>query len=331
MDKAFTSYVIEERSFVSYIKREIHNQVMRGSYSQTQIAKIDIVVSEVTSNIIKHAGTGELLFRCLNDIFEIISIDKGPGIADPTRMMKDGVSTTKTLGQGLGAIKRLSDAAQLYSLPGWGTILYSSIKKETENVEKKNSLDVRAVCVNKPRESVCGDGYWIKHNAADTLVFFGDGLGHGQYAKEAIDRAGSFFFDSNETDPVEILRQMHENIRRTRGLVGTIAVCNKLSGEWRICGVGNISTRLYSGLKYKNFMPYNGVIGLNIPRSMSPSVFPLEKNQHLIMCSDGIQTRWDLNKYPSIFKYDNTILAAAIYKDFGRGNDDSSVLIAKVF
>ena len=145
MDKAFTSYVIEERSFVSYIKREIHNQVMRGSFSQTQIAEIDIVVSEVTSNIIKHAGTGELLFRCLNDIFEIISIDKGPGIADPTRMMKDGISTTKTLGQGLGAIKRLSDAAQLYSLPGWGTILYSSIKKETENVEKKNSLDVRAV------------------------------------------------------------------------------------------------------------------------------------------------------------------------------------------
>jgi hypothetical protein len=48
------------------------------------------------------------------------------------------------------------------------------------------------------------------------------------------------------------------------------------------------------------------------------------------MCSDGIQTRWDLNRYPAILKYDSTVLAAAIYKDFTRGNDDASVLIAKV-
>jgi anti-sigma regulatory factor (Ser/Thr protein kinase) len=331
MDKTFTSYVIAERSYVSYIKREIHSHVTRSNFSEKQIAEIDIIVSEVTSNMIKHAGGGELLYRFLDDNFEIISIDNGPGIADPARMMKDGVSTTKTLGHGLGAIKRLSSLSQIYSIPGWGTILYSLIKKHAEPLEKKSHLDVKAVFINKPREEVCGDGYWIKHTAAATIVFFGDGLGHGPYAKEAVDTAGEFFFDNNDTDPVEILRQMHEKIRRTRGLVGTVAVCNKVSGEWRICGIGNILTRLYSGLQYKNFMPYNGVVGLNIPKSMSPSVAPSEKNQHLIMCSDGIQTRWDLNKYPAIFKYDNTVLAAAIYKDFTRGNDDSSVLIAKVF
>jgi hypothetical protein len=87
---------------------------------------------------------------------------------------------------------------------------------------------------------------------------------------------------------------------------------------------------MYSGIIYKNYLPYNGTIGLNLPNSMNASVFNIERNQHLIMCSDGIQTRWDLNKYPSIFKYDNTLLAAAVYKDFNRANDDSSILIAKV-
>jgi anti-sigma regulatory factor (Ser/Thr protein kinase) len=337
MDKSFSSYHIEERSYVSYIKREIHNQVVRSRFTEMEAGKIDIIVSEITSNLIKHADRGELLYKIesigeKDSIFEIISIDNGPGIADTARMLRDGVSTTSTLGQGLGAINRLSTVAQLYSIPGWGTILYSKVKTNEEQKfsAKSFELEVKGVCVNKPKETTCGDGYRIKRNESETIIFFGDGLGHGERAKEAVDYAGDFFFESNETDPVELLRQMHDKVRKTRGLVATIAVCSRSTNEWKICGVGNILTRMYTGLQYKNYMSYNGTVGLTIPNSMKASVFAVEKNQHLIMCSDGIQTRWDLGKYGSIFKYDSTILAAAIYKDFTRGNDDASVLIAKV-
>jgi anti-sigma regulatory factor (Ser/Thr protein kinase) len=337
MDKAFISYRMEERSFVSYIKREIHQQVARANFSETEAARIDIIVSELSSNIIKHAGSGELLFR-VRDVddatsaFEVVALDNGPGIADTARMLKDGVSTTHTLGHGLGSVNRLSDIAQLYSQPGWGTIFYSLVKTKGK---KDTPLpicnpDVRALCVNKPREIVCGDGYRVKRQGSETIIFFGDGLGHGFKAKEAVDCAGDFFFDCPETDPVEIIRLMHERIRKTRGLVGTVANCNTKTQEWRLCGVGNILTKIHIGIESKNYMPYNGTIGLNLPSTMNASVFPIENNQHLVMCSDGIQSRWDLNKYPSILKYDNTILAAAIYKDFTRRNDDASVLIAKV-
>lgn len=339
MDKSFTSYKVEERSYVSYIKREIHSQVLRSRFMETQAGKIDIIVSEMASNLIKHAGGGEILFRVYDpdahtSVFEIISIDKGPGIADTGRMMRDGVSTTHTLGHGLGAIHRLSDTAQLFSLTGWGTVLYAMVssegKKKKGREQKTPGVDIRALCVNKPRETVCGDGYCIKRTPAAISIFFGDGLGHGPNAKEAIDRANEFFEGCSENDPVEILRQMHENIRRTRGLVGTVAVCDLKGGQWRVCGVGNILTRVYSGIEFKNYMPYNGTIGLNLPNSMNASVFVVESNQYMIMCSDGIQSRWDLNKFHSILKYDNTVLAAAIYKDFARGTDDASVLIAKV-
>ena len=337
MDKAFVSYRMEERSFVSYIKREIHNQILRSEFTRTKAAEIDIIVSEITSNVIKHAGSGELLYR-IEDVdnpsakFEIISIDNGPGIADTARMMRDGVSTTHTLGQGLGAINRLSDIAQLYSIPGWGTILYAAVFAKRPHIEAHPTFDVdiRSLSVNKPRETVCGDGYRVRSSNTETMIFFGDGLGHGVHAKSAVDQAGEFFLACNETEPVEIIRAMHERIRRTRGLVGTIAVLNKLTNEWTICGIGNILTRMYTGINFKSYMPYNGTIGLNIPNSVSVTPFSAEKNQHLVMCSDGIGTRWDLARYPFIFKYDNMILAAAIYKDFNRGNDDSSILIAKV-
>lgn len=337
MGKSFVSYRIEDRSYASFIKREIHLEVSRARFTETKVGEIDIIISEVTSNLVKHAGHGEILYRTSvsNDadpVFEVLSIDKGPGMADPQKMMADGVSTTGTLGQGLGAIFRLSSLAQLYSIPGMGTILYARVggKQKRKSIAPTIEIDVHALCVNKPRETVCGDGYLVMDDEASTRIFFGDGLGHGEHAKAAIDGAKNFFFECSDTSPVDVLRQMHEKVRRTRGLVGSIAVFDKANSLWRICGVGNIAVKLFSGLQLKNYMSYNGTIGLNIPNSLKESVFPAERNQHLVMCTDGIRTRWSLNDYPAIYKYDNMILAAALYRDHARGIDDASVLIAKV-
>ena len=96
MDNAFTSYRMEERSYVSYIKREIHQQVARTRFSETQAGEIDIIVSELSSNIIKHAGSGELLFRVHDDRTVDVAVlhdkarqilgrvDQGPRRAAPT-------------------------------------------------------------------------------------------------------------------------------------------------------------------------------------------------------------------------------------------------------
>src|SRR5690606_26722714 len=100
MDNTFTSYKMDDRSYVSYIKREIHNRVARARFSAHKTGQIDIIVSELTSNIIKHAGGGELLVRISanegSPVVELISIDNGPGMTDTARMLKDGVSTTYT-------------------------------------------------------------------------------------------------------------------------------------------------------------------------------------------------------------------------------------------
>lgn len=338
MDKTFTSYQVEDRSYVSYIRREIHREISNYRFSERQVGEIDIIVSELSSNLVKHAGKGEFLYRVYNSdegdsIFEIISIDHGPGMADPAKMMRDGVSTTNTLGQGLGAIKRLSGSFQLYSMPGWGAVLYarySSTKKAYSSTMKGFGLDIKALCVNKTNEKVCGDGFKAKKTDSTIQLFLGDGLGHGEYANDAVVKAAQSFSDSKESDPVQILREMHEKVRKTRGLVASVAVLDLEQKVWRLCGIGNIITRMYSGIEYKNYMAYNGTIGLNIPTSLKESVFNIEKNQQLVMNSDGIRSRWDLTKYPSIFKYDGMITAAAVYKDFSRRTDDTSILIAKV-
>ena len=331
MGNAFTRYQIEDRSYAAFIKKEIRNQAAAAGFNSIEGGKIDIIVSELTSNLVKHAGGGELLYRVLPDgpTFEIICIDKGLGIKDIPRAMKDGVSTTKTLGQGLGSMERLSTVFQVFSLPDWGTIIYSSLKIG-KNVEKRNEdMEVRSLLVPKLHEEFCGDGYAIVHNKSHTKILFGDGLGHGKHAFDAVEAAKDFFLESREIDPVGMLRGIHDRVKRTRGLVASVAVLNKETRLWSLCGIGNIMTRIYSGIEYRSYMGYNGTVGLNVPRSMKATEIPAERNQHLIMCSDGITTRWNLNKYPYIFKYDPLVMASAIYKDFARGTDDASVFIAK--
>jgi anti-sigma regulatory factor (Ser/Thr protein kinase) len=336
MDSFFTRYRIEDRSYVAFIKREIHLKAVAAKFSEIDTGKIDIIVSELTSNLIKHAGNGELLYRVTlaeeEPTFEILCVDKGPGIADTVSAIRDGMSTTKTLGQGLGAMSRLSSLFQIFSTRNWGTVLYSRVGPESKHFQLGKpgvEVDIKVLCVPKLHEDVCGDGYKVVNTPSYTKILFGDGLGHGVNAKEAMDTAENFFFECEDYDPVEIIRQMHERVRRTRGLVASVAVIEKASMRWRICGVGNILTRLYTGIEYRNYMSYNGTIGLNIPKSMNATSIPLERNQHLMMCSDGITSRWTLT-YPSIFKYDSTVVAGTIFKDFDRGNDDSSILIAKV-
>jgi anti-sigma regulatory factor (Ser/Thr protein kinase) len=329
----FQSYTIEERSYVSFIKREIHNLV-RPYFTETRTGEIDIVISEMCSNLIKHAKKGELLYRLSTEeeqpVFEVICIDNGPGIKDISHSMKDGVSTKSTLGQGMGSITRLSNFSQFYSLPDWGTIAYSKFYNNPDYKTPQAKVLVRCINLAKPGEKVSGDGMHVRLLNDRAMILMGDGLGHGEHAKDAVDKAIDAFKTSMNGDPSELIRELNVHLKKTRGMVATIAVLNYETRQWELCGVGNISTRLQRGLEYKNYICNNGIIGLNIPTRLENNILEAEKFQQLILCSDGIKTRWELMRYPSILKYDPMILAAVIYKDHARQTDDMTILIVKV-
>lgn len=330
-----TSYNAADRSYFSILKKGIHNIAVEAGFSASRTGEVDIVVAEMASNLIKHAGGGEILVRYFaddtGDAIELISIDNGPGIADPAKVVEDGMSTANTLGHGLGSIKRISDTFQIYSLKGWGTIVLARIYKRTPKVPvTRNQAEVRALVVAKPGETVSGDGFAAVKTRDMLKMFLGDGLGHGEEAHAAIAKAAGIFKESEELAPVELLRQIHTGVKKTRGLVGTVAVYSFKQKQWQVCGVGNIATRSQMQQLSKTHMSYNGILGMNIPNSIKEHVINYERGHVLIMCSDGIRSRWELQKYTGIFRYDLSVLAAAIYKDYGRRTDDMSVLISRI-
>jgi len=97
----------------------------RVGFTGTDLVLIASVVSEVARNIVAYAGPGELLLSIIQDRsrtgVQVIARDHGPGIADLSRALEKGFSTSRSLGLGLPGSKRFMDEFCLESALGIGT------------------------------------------------------------------------------------------------------------------------------------------------------------------------------------------------------------------
>jgi serine/threonine-protein kinase RsbT len=58
---------------------------------------------------------------------QVVASDAGPGIADIRQALRDGFSTSGSLGLGLPGVRRLMDEFEISSQPGKGTTV--TVKK----------------------------------------------------------------------------------------------------------------------------------------------------------------------------------------------------------
>jgi len=97
----------------------------RLGFTGTDLVLIASVVSEVARNIVAYAGPGEVVLSVVRNGsglgLQVIARDQGPGIADPSRALEKGFSTSRSLGLGLPGSKRFMDEFRLESTLGMGT------------------------------------------------------------------------------------------------------------------------------------------------------------------------------------------------------------------
>jgi anti-sigma regulatory factor (Ser/Thr protein kinase) len=94
-------------------------------FDEIDRTRIEIVILELTRNILAHAGRGELRLELVESAarrgLAVEARDSGPGIADLDMAMRDGYSTANTLGAGLPGVRRLMDTFEIASEVGVGT------------------------------------------------------------------------------------------------------------------------------------------------------------------------------------------------------------------
>jgi anti-sigma regulatory factor (Ser/Thr protein kinase) len=300
-------------------------------FDETDRAKVALVITEATTNVIKHAGEGQVLLRPLDASgrqgIEVLVLDRGPGIADVRRCLQDGFSTFGTPGNGLGAIFRQSAYADLHSSTGAGTALLARLWNGP--APWPDNLQVGAVSVPKSGEEVCGDAWAVARDGERTLFLVADGLGHGPLAADASREAVHAFRQNRTCGPVAILQAAHQSLRGTRGAAVAVAEVDASHGIVRFAGVGNIAGAVVDGSASRSMVSYNGTVGVEA-RKFQEFTYPFPRGALLVMHSDGLGSRWDLGAYPGLVCRDPSLVMGVLYRDFQRGRDDVTVLVARM-
>lgn len=95
-------------------------------FSGDKIDDIVVAVSELATNLLRHAIDGSITLSVADDAGRsgmlIESRDAGPGIADLDLALQDGYSTGRSFGDGLPIVRRLMDDMRLETSPA-GTLI----------------------------------------------------------------------------------------------------------------------------------------------------------------------------------------------------------------
>lgn len=332
MEIEFSEWVaVTDTSSVGEVRRTALLAAQRLGLDETRSGEFALLATESSRNVLVHGGGGQVILTGLkrdsHAVVRILAIDKGPGIANIAQAMSDGYSTAGTMGGGMGAMKRMSTALEVFTGRG-GTIVFMELGPPAS----REGLQIAGLAVPYPGERVCGDG-WTFHSASDrTLALLVDGLGHGWEAAEAAQEAIATFRKRIEhgtnSGPGEILSYIHDALRKTRGAVAAIAEIRPVEKLLTYAGVGNISAVLLAKGSSRSLVSHNGTLGLATSRIQE---FRVEwpSDGVLILHSDGLSSRWDLDSYAGLVVRHPALIGGALLRDFRRQRDDASVVVVK--
>jgi anti-sigma regulatory factor (Ser/Thr protein kinase) len=332
----FAAIPVEEPSQVSQARRVATAWAARLGFSETRTGQAALIATELATNLSKHARRGEILFSPVDDGsgagpdgIEIIALDQGPGIPDVALSRREGFSTSGTLGHGLGAIERLTDAFDLFTMPS-GTAIMAQLCRDTPRpLPRKGPIQLASVLVSKSGEDTVGDGWSWRVRDERMSVLVADGLGHGLFAHEAAQRAVELFAQAHEESPQRIIQDVHAALRSTRGAAVATLVADLERGVVRYCGIGNIASHILTSKNTRHsLVSQNGTAGHTASRIQEFS-YPLDPGWTLVMHSDGVSSNWDLAPYPGLRNRHPSLIAGVIYRDFSRRRDDVGIVVAR--
>ena len=322
---------IEDPSQVSAARRVATRLAEDLGFDGTTVGHAALIVTELGTNILKHGGGGQMLLQavCRDDVqgIEIVGLDRGKGIADLGRSLRDGYSTAGSPGTGLGAIRRMAAAFDICSVPGLGTAVVATLWAGTPSAARGPRVIVGAASAAHAGESVSGDAWAMEQGAARTMLLVVDGLGHGIVAAEASREAVRLFRDNARHAPGVVVQALHDGMRATRGGAVAVTEIDSDRGAVRFAGLGNIGATIVSPAGRRHLVSHNGTAGHSV-RRIDEFAYPWPKDGVLIQHTDGLGTHWDVDRYPGLLGRSPSLIAAVLYRDFNRGRDDVTVLVA---
>jgi len=317
-------HLVGENSAIGAARRDSQRLAMSLMLDETMVGSVGVVVTELATNLLRHAGGGELLLQAIptpaGNSLEVLAIDRGPGMDNVEKCLRDGYSSAGSAGTGLGAVRRLSAEFDIHSVRGHGTAVMARVGGHTHRA-------CGAVCRAKDGETECGDAWRLAaEDDQYCALLVVDGLGHGSSAAVAADSATRAFSREPRDAPHLQIEHAHQALVGTRGAAVACAAFNRGGDALAYAGIGNVSGRLIGAGGDHGLVSHNGTLGVHM-RRVQEFRYPAVAGDLLIMHSDGLSTHWDLDDHDGLRYRHPAVIAATLYRDHTRGRDDATVVV----
>jgi serine/threonine protein phosphatase PrpC len=173
-----------------------------------------------------------------------------------------------------------------------------------------------------------GDAHLVATLPGGALVAVVDGLGHGPEAAQAARHAVATMRADPGKPVADILLACHQQLRKTRGAVISLASFQPGIMTW--LGVGNVEGLLFSAGQTgatvrESLLLRSGVVGYQIP-SLRPASLRIQSGDMLVLATDGISTRF--GDHVPLARRPQEV-ADEILRRYGKETDDALVLVAR--
>jgi anti-sigma regulatory factor (Ser/Thr protein kinase) len=322
--------LIQDSSEVGQARRAIDALARKIGLPTRASESAQNAATELATNVLLHGKGGYLLLRPLDNPrgLELIAVDRGNGMADPTAVRAARTGSAGGLGIGLASVRSHATTFELWSRPMNGTAVV------TRFVAEQPAADVARAGFRSGGVSVAvvpgdanGDGWAVTHHDLTCSVMVVDGLGHGPAAHEAALAALGTFESDSGGDLQRWLRIANAAMRPTRGGVAAVVQIDAAQERLRFAGVGNINGSVVTGDGVKRLASAPGMLGTEIPLPRLRTVeLGWPPGSRLVLWSDGIGSgvAAEVRAAP---RADPTAVAAMLHRDFSRETDDATVVV----
>jgi negative regulator of sigma-B (phosphoserine phosphatase) len=182
-------------------------------------------------------------------------------------------------------------------------------------------------------QTECGDMHKVLISPGGALLAMVDGLGHGPDAARAA-RTAVELLEQHAGKPLDdMINCCHEGLRRTRGVVMTVAQFDAKTSSMAWVGVGNVKAVLLrvdpaARPAKEGILQRPGVVGYQIGRPRV-SVLSVEHGDTVILTTDGIRSAFQEDLNELVRAHPPEQAAAHLLGRFARAADDAAVLVAR--
>lgn len=196
--------------------------------------------------------------------------------------------------------------------------------------EQSNQLRWSTAFSTKEGSEECGDSYLIKEYDDKVLIAAIDGLGHGKKAAEASKKAVELLSLSNDGSLISIMEYCHWGLKKTRGVVMSLALIDSHDQTISWMGVGNVDGVVFlngngKAIQKERFILRGGIVGYTLPQ-LKANITQISKGDLIILVTDGVKSNYmeGLN-----WEDEPEKLVKIISSNYFKQSDDALVLVAK--